>query len=162
MQGEKRFIKLTDQERDWLEKGRKTGKKATFRQRCHYILLSDQGQTIQEIANIYQVGRQPIAKWFNRYEAEGISGLHTAKGKGRPAIIKIENETEITRIETLVENSSQNLKPVLVAIEKEFGKKMSKRTLQRLLKKKAGLGSDSERNALKNQIQKSTKKNMRF
>lgn len=161
MQGEKRFIKLTDQERDWLQKGRKSGKKATFRQRCHYILLSDQGHSIEQIGNIYQVGRQSITNWFNRYEVEGISGLHTGKGKGRPAIIKIENETEVERIETLVENSSQNLKPVLVAIEKEYGKKMSKRTLQRLLKKRAGRGSDTEKNVLKNQTQKNTKKNAR-
>jgi len=136
MQGEKRFINLTDKERIWLEKGRKSGKKGTFRQRCHYILLSDQGLTIQQIADIYQVGRQTIAGWFNRFEARGISGLHTGKGKGRPPIVRIDNKTEILRIETLVENSSQNLKPVLVAIEKEFGKTMSKRTLQRLLKKK--------------------------
>ena len=60
MQGQKRFINLTDQERKWLEKGRKSGKKATFRQRCHYILLSDQGLTMQEIADIYQVGRQDM------------------------------------------------------------------------------------------------------
>jgi len=92
--------------------------------------------TIQQIADIYQVGRQTIAGWFNRFEARGISGLHTGKGKGRPPIVRIDNKTEILRIETLVENSSQNLKPVLVAIEKEFGKTMSKRTLQRLLKKK--------------------------
>jgi len=152
MQGENRYINLTAEERKWLEQGRKSGKKATFRQRCHYILLSDQDMTMQQIADIYQVGRQSIANWFNRYEAEGISGLHTGKGKGRPPIVRIDNETEVLRIETLVANSSQNLKPVLVAIEKEFGKTMSKRTLQRLLKKKAGPGSDSEENALKSQM----------
>ena len=139
MKGKKRFIKLTKQERNWLEKGRKMGKKATFRQRCHYILLSDQGKEVQQIADIYQVSRQAITGWFDRFESGGISGLHTAKGKGRPPIIRIDNETEIKRIEELVEKNAQNLKPVLKAIEKEFGKTMSKQTLGRILKKKVAL-----------------------
>jgi len=153
MQGEKRFVKLTEKEYEWLKKGWKSGKKPAFRQRCHYIILSADGKQVEEIADIYQVTRQTITKWFNRYEATGISGLHTGKIKGRPAIIKINNETEILRIEELVENSSQNLKPVLVAIKKEFGKTMSKRTLQRLLKKKAGLGNDFEKSVQKNLTQ---------
>lgn len=139
MKGKKRFIKLTEKEREILEKGWKTGKKATSRQRCHYILLSDQGKKIQDIADIYQVSRQSVARWFDRFEANGISGLHTAKGKGRPQIVRIDNETEMKRIEELVEENAQNLNPVLAAIEKEFGKTMSKRTLQRILKKKVAL-----------------------
>jgi len=162
MQGEKRFIKLTKKEYDWLVKGWKTGKKPAFRKRCHYIILSHQGKEIKEIAEIYQVSRQTITKWFNKYQFTGISGLHSNKKPGRPAIIRIDNETEILKIEDLVKNSSQNLKPVLVAIEKEFGKKISKRTLQRLLKKKDGHGNVSEKNVLKNLIQKNTKKNVEF
>ena len=134
-----------EEKRIWLENGRKTGKKSTFRQRCHYILLSDQGKKVQEIANIYQVNRQAIANWFNRFESKGISGLNTAKGKGRPLIVRIDNETEVRRIEELVEKNAQNLKPVLISIEKEFGKTMSKRTLQRLLKKKVALETISQR-----------------
>lgn len=149
MKGKKRFIKLTKQERIWLEKGRKTGKQATFRQRCHYILLSDQGKSVPEIADIYQVARQSITRWFDRFEANGISGLNTAKGKGRPPIVRIDNEAEVTRIEELVEKNAQNLKPVLISIEKEFGKTMSKRTLQRILKKKVALETISQRNSKK-------------
>jgi transposase len=139
MKGKKRFVKLTKEERIWLEQGRKTGKKATFRQRCHYILLSDQGKSVSEIADIYQVVRQSVTNWYNRFESVGISGLHTMKGTGRPPIVRIDNETEVTRIEKLVEENAQNLKPVLTAIKKEFGKTMSKRTLQRILKKKMAL-----------------------
>lgn len=144
MRGKKRFIKLGDAEREELEFGRKKGKKSTFRQRCHYILLSDQGKTVIEIAEIYQVVRQSVTNWFDRYEREGISGLHTAKGKGRPAIVRIDNETEVTQIERLVGQSPQNLNPVLRAIEKKLGKKMSKKTLQRLLKKRLELETISQ------------------
>ena len=136
MRGKKRYIKLTKKERARLENGYKTGKKATFRQRCHYILLSDQGKSIEEIGDIYQTSRQAIAGWFNRYESSGIKGLYTSKGKGRPPIVRIDNKIEVKKIEDLVEKNPQNLKPVLTQIEKELGKKMSKKTLQRLLKKK--------------------------
>ena len=113
--------------------------------------MSNQGKTVNEIAEIYQVVRQVITKWFNRYEASGISGLHTAKGKGRPAIVRIDNKSEVTKIEKLVEQNPQNLKPVLEAIEKKLGKKMSKRTLQRILKKINGDGSVLEKSLPKSQ-----------
>lgn len=142
MQGKKRFVKLGQEEEILVADGFKNGKKATFRKRCHYILLSHQGKTIKEIADIYKVTRQSITMWFNRYESEGLLGLHTGKGKGRPAIIRLDNEAIVTRIEELVDANAQNLKPVLQKIEEEFGKRMSKRTLQRFLKKKDGVGSD--------------------
>lgn len=136
MHGKKRFIKLNTDQCSALESGHKNGKKATFRQRCHYILLSNQGNTLETIANIYKTTRKSVAKWFTRYETNGIEGLHTAKGKGRPAIIRIDNEVEVTQIEKWVEDNSQNLNAVRAKIEDKLGKKMSKRTLQRLLKKK--------------------------
>lgn len=139
MKGKKRFIQLTPQERKELAEGHRTGKRATFRQRCHYILLSDQGLSIEQIVEIYQVSRQAVARWFDRYQANGISALQTAKGKGRPPIIRIDNEAEVTKIEELVAQNPQNLKPVLAKIEQQLGKKMSKVTLQRLLKKRLEL-----------------------
>jgi len=153
MRGKKRYIKLTKKERASLEAGRKTGKKATFRQRCHYILLSDQGKSIEEIGDIYQVSRQAIAGWFDRYEASGIKGLHTSKGKGRPPIIRIDNKTEVKKIEDLVEKNAQNLKPVLTKIEKQF---------TAFIEKKSGGGNDSEKTVLTNPTQQNIKPNVRF
>ena len=138
-------LKLDERERLELELGYKNGQQNTFRQRCHYILLNAEGYDIQEIAKIYKKSRQTIGKWINRYEKSGLSGLKTAKGRGRPPIIRIDNESEVKRVEDLVASNSQNLKVVLVEIEKKLGKKMSKDTLKRLLKKKAGFGSVSEK-----------------
>jgi transposase len=146
MQEEKRYIKLTKEEEIKLETGRKTGKKATFRERCHYILLSAQGKSVLEIADIFKVTRQTITRWFDRYDEAKIEGLHTAKGQGREPIIRLDNEAEISTIEDLVEESPQNLKPVLAKIEEQLGKKMSKRTLQRLLEKKMDVEAFSKRN----------------
>jgi transposase len=135
MKGRKRYIKLELSEKSSLETGWKTGKKSTFRNRCHYILLSNQRMTINEIGAIYNKGYQAISRWLNRYEKEGISGLHTGKGKGRPAIIRIDNESEIKKVEELVEKYPKNLKVVVAKIKEELGKEMSVKTLQRILKK---------------------------
>lgn len=142
MRGKKRFVKLTEDEQKTLKEGWKNGKKATFRQRCHYLLLSNQGKEILEISELYEISRQVVTGWFNRYEKEGISGLQTGKGQGRPSIIRIDNETEVKKVEELVEKSPQNLKVVVGQIEELFGRKISVKTLQRLLKKKSGVGSD--------------------
>ena len=108
MHGKKRFLKLNSLQHSELELGHKNGRKATFRQRCHYILLSNQGKTLETIADIYKTTCQTVANWFDRYETSGIAGLHTAKGKGRPSIIRIDNEIEVTKIEEWVENNAQN------------------------------------------------------
>ncbi len=140
-----KHIKLSKEEGIALEKGRKTGKTHTFRERCHYILLNDAGVRIEEIAKIYQTSRQVIGGWIKRYELGGIQGLETAKGKGRRPIVRINNETEVKHIEDLVEQTPQNLNQVLVKIKADLGKEMSKKTLQRILKKRIGVGNDVEK-----------------
>ena len=140
-----KHIKLSEEEQISLEKGRKTGESHTFRERCHYILLNDAGMRIEEIAKIYQTSRQVIGGWIKRYELDGLKGLETAKGKGRRPIVRIDNEAEVKHIEDLVEQTPQNLNQVLVKIKADLGKEMSKKTLQRLLKKKIGVGNDVEK-----------------
>ena len=60
MKGKKRFITLSTVDFEALELGFKKSKSSTFRQRCHYILLSNQGKFIGEIALIYAVSYQTI------------------------------------------------------------------------------------------------------
>ena len=151
MQGKKRFIELSECDRTELLEIFKTSKQHTFRSRCHYVLLSDQGKTITEIANIYTTTRQTIRKWFNRYEQEGIKGLQTASGRGRHSILRSDNEAEVALVKELVAENGQNLKVALHQIEERLGKKMSKRTLKRFLKKRIIVGNASEKIPLKNQ-----------
>lgn len=135
MSGKKRYIQLTQQERSALKQGFKSGKKAIFRQRCHFILLSDQGYDIPQIADFYEVSRQAVARWFDRYEQSGIEGLHTQKGQGEKPILRIDNQWHVETVKELVNQHAQDLDPALVEVEKRLGKPMSKRTLQRFLKK---------------------------
>jgi len=136
MKGKQRFIELSEEQRCALTHCFKKGVKATFRTRCHFILLSDQGYSIESIAGMYTITRQTVANWFNRYEQSGIAGLHTQKGQGRQPVLRIENAVDSQKVAELLETYAQNLRPVLHELEKQLGKKMSKRTLQRFLKKK--------------------------
>lgn len=144
MRGKKRFITLSDDSRAELETGYKTGKKAIFRQRCHMLLLSDKGKTVGEIAEIFGYNYQVITRWFTRYEEGGIEALHTAKGGGRPAIIRIDNEVETKRIKEIVAKHPQQLKEALPIIEQELNHTMSLMTLKRFLKKTVTGTNDSE------------------
>lgn len=143
MQGKKRYVHLSVEQRAALIAGHKTGKKATFRLRCQMILLSDQGRKIPDIADILGCNRQSVVKWFDRYEQAGLDGLHTAKGPGRPAIVRIDNRGEVDQIERIVEEHPQKLDLARERIEAALGKKMSQQTLRRLLKKTVGAGSAS-------------------
>ena len=136
MQGKPRYITLSSSAESALWEGHRNGKKATFRSRCHYILLTHQGKSINDIASIYQISRQSVVFWMNRYEASGIEALHTAKGSGRPSILCLDNESEVKAVEDIVKESPQNLHTALAKIQSELGKEMSKKTLQRFFKKR--------------------------
>jgi len=144
MQGKNRFISLTDSDREQLKEGYKKGKTATFRQRCHCILLSDQDRNINEIMEILGKSRQTIYSWFNRFEANGYVGLLRAPGGGRPTIFKIENKAEVERVKNIVSQHPQQLKQAIPVIEKELEVSFCKETLIRFLKKTTGPTSDSE------------------
>jgi len=139
MKGKKRFITLTSLDLEALQLGFKKSKSSTFRQRCHYILLSNQGKSMTEIALIYAVSYQTVLLWFNRYEQGGIENLHTAKGRGRPSIFRLDNKQEESKILKWVEENPQNLKITLAKLEKELGIKCSKRSLKRYLEKKVDM-----------------------
>ena len=56
-------------------------------ERARMVLLSDQGQTIQEIAATFDCSDKTVRSWLNRYESEGYSGLLDKPRGGRPAML---------------------------------------------------------------------------
>lgn len=69
--------------------------------------------------------------------------LHTAKGPGRPPIIRYDSQPEIDAIERIVDEYPQKLAEALLKTKEVTGKELSKKTLSRILKKTAGPGSAS-------------------
>lgn len=146
MSRKKRYIKnLTKEEQDSLEKGYKTGKSFLERRKCQAILLSNAGQSVQELSSLYNVTTRGIYKWFNTWESEGANGLRLQPGRGRKAILDADDENQVKVIKELVTNDSQNLKNAISQIESKLGITMSKKTLREFLKKNLTThGSDFE------------------
>ncbi len=145
MQGKRRYIQLESAQRQELEQGYKRGKRSSFRQRCHIILLSDQERSVSEISKIMGCTRQRVYSCLNRYESSGVQGLDIAPSGGRPPIFKLENKAEATRVKEIVSRHPQQVKQAIPIIEKELQISTSKSTLVRFLKKTVGHTSASER-----------------
>ena len=61
--------------------------------------------------------------------------------KPNALLLRLENKVEVEAVENLVNEHAQNLRPVLLELEKRFNKPMSKRTLQRFLKRLGIVGN---------------------
>src|ERR687883_609980 len=84
-----RFIKITrdDKARAALEAGYRRDQSHTFRQRCRVVLLKAPGRKSKEIAALFGRGEKSGDDWLHRSRAEGINGLRTRAGRGRPSIL---------------------------------------------------------------------------
>lgn len=138
----KRYIVLTPEETQSLELGYKTGASHVFRERCHCILLSGQGKTIDELCAIFGVLPNTVISWFNRWEEGGVKGLETKPGQGRKPKIKIENMELVEQVKSKVKASPKQLDKVLAELQSDSNLIMSRATLKRFLKKIVGDGSD--------------------
>lgn len=130
-----RYIKeLTESDQKELRAGFEKGATKQFRIRCQGILLSYQGYKIKQLMELYGVGRDTVRSWFNRWESEGISGLRDRPRSGRPAKLRLDNQTHVDKVKEKVKQERQKLDKVRAELEQELGIDMSRRTLQRFLK----------------------------
>lgn len=136
-----RIIDLDTAQREALERGHQKGKTASFRQRCQIILLKSQGRTSKDIGKIVGLSHIRVNAWLNRYEAEGIAGLHTKPGRGRRSILDREKDAEA--VKAAVQEERQRLRQAKETIEKQLNKHFSTRTLKRFLKNLAAPGNVS-------------------
>lgn len=133
--GKIKVIELTDEQRSGLEKGYKNGESHAFRQRCQMILLKSEERTSSEIADILGCCEMAVNNWVKRFEEEGVEGLKTRPGRGRPAILSNQNPEHLKRVEAEVRKHPNSLKTVLGNLEEELDLEMSEETLRRFLKK---------------------------
>lgn len=133
-------IDLTIAEKTALEKGYKESKSKFFSQRCHIILLKNQGLTSQEIANIFRITIQPVNSWCKSYLENGIEGLKTKPGQGRKAILNREEDEQ--KVKAAIKKERQRLKLAKEDLERELGKSFSTITLKRFLKNLSADGNE--------------------
>lgn len=146
MSRKKRFVKeLTDTEQLTLEQGFKYGSAPDFRQRCQILLMSHKGYEVKQIANILDISSQTVYSAMKSWRVDGVSGLIRKKGQGRKAILQADNARHVEVTHKAVEKYAQNSKQILQELYAELDiASMSKRSLQRFLKKLATDGRGSE------------------
>lgn len=77
--------KLSEEEILELKIGRKSGSNIRFIIRCQMMLeLHINKKNIQQVSEMFSVGRTAVSCWLNRYESSGIDGLYDRSKSGRP------------------------------------------------------------------------------
>jgi transposase len=135
-------VQLSTEQRAALEQGWRHGTTFGFRQRCQMILLKAQKRTSKEVAQQVGCCEVVVNNWRKRYQAEGIEGLKTKKGRGRPAILQAHTDLEAVR--RAVQTNRQRVSHAKAELEKELGKAFSTLTLKRFLKKTVAASNDCE------------------
>jgi transposase len=102
------------------------------RMRAHSLLLSHQRYPIPHIARRYQVDRRRVSAWIARWHAWGLVGLYDRPRSGRPAIFTADDQQKVYQY---LHDSPKDVKKVVEAMEKETSKRVSTKTVKRLIKK---------------------------
>jgi MarR-like DNA-binding transcriptional regulator SgrR of sgrS sRNA len=84
-----RFIKITIDDKTCaaLEDANRRDQSHRFGQPCQIVLLKAQERKSKEIAALFGCGEKSVDDWLHRYLREGINGLRTKAGRGRPSIL---------------------------------------------------------------------------
>lgn len=96
------------------------------------ILLKSTGRTSKEVGSITGLCAVSINSWVKRYQTEGLSGLRTKSGRGRKAILSIEEDK--SSILAAITANRQRMGTAKAQWEVENGKQVSDSTFKNLLK----------------------------
>jgi transposase len=102
------------------------------RMRAHSILLSHQGSSIPQIARVYEIDRRSVSLWLDRWPQEGLVGLDDRPRPGRPHRL---NGREQTKVQQLLRQFPRDIKRVVEGLTQATGKRVSPKTINRLIKK---------------------------
>jgi len=81
----RRFVRpLTTEEEEELWQTYRASADADWVRRCHAVLLSASGKSVPELAGLLHVNGSTILRWLSRFEADGLAGLESQWGAGRP------------------------------------------------------------------------------
>jgi transposase len=82
--------------------------------------------------DIFHVERLTLYHWFDAWETRRFAGLYAHKGRGRPPKL---TDAEQEKAHQYIAQHPQNMKKVVHLLEQETSKRVSTKTLKRLLKK---------------------------
>ena len=102
------------------------------RMRAHGILLSHQGLAMGRIAAVYQVSRYAVSEWMERWHSAGLVGLYDHPRSGRPPSLTADEEY---KVDQYLQDHPKDLTQVVHVLEQETTKRVSTKTIKRLIKK---------------------------
>jgi transposase len=105
------------------------------------LLLSHQGVSIPDMARFYHVDRRSVSTWIDRWQTRGLVGLSDKPGSGRRPLL---NDEEQQKVHDYLHQYPKDLKKVVQALEQETAKRVSTKTIKRLIKKTLCLETDQE------------------
>jgi transposase len=126
-----RYVQLSKAEQETLTKLYRSSPSPVLRQRCHGLLLSHQGQTVPQIAEILQKRVNTIRRWFDLWEQGGLEALQHKEGQGRKAILDTISKE---RMEELIEGCERSAKMLQARLAEEEHLIVSEDTVRRFLK----------------------------
>lgn len=127
-----RYIQgLNSETRNLLTRIYQQSKYTQVRQRAHCLLLSFEGYSMKDITKILGVSRKTIHNWLVSWEERSIVGLYDKKGRGRKPTF---SKSQKSQIRLWVKQSPKQLEKVHSRIEREWGIKVCKETIKRVLK----------------------------
>lgn len=103
------------------------------RNRAHALILSSNGKSKDELAEIFEVSQRTIYNWFNGFKLTGIESLAIQKGRGRKPILNADRDKKI--IEEQIELYPHQPKKAYALSLEKLSVKMSYKTFKRFLKK---------------------------
>jgi transposase len=101
--------------------------------RAHSLLLSHQGVSMPPIARMSQVDRRCVSCWIDRWHTQGFVGFYDKPGAGRPPTRSVDEQQ---KVQQYLHQDPKDFKRVVSQLEQETAKRVSTKTMKRLLKKK--------------------------
>ena len=127
-------MKITDEQIiNILTRLKNHGETKQERIRSHAILLSHQGKTSKELAEIFSVSQRTIFQWFEDFNERGCESLCMQSGRGRKRLLDDEKDKE--RIKQHIELYPHQPKKAYAITLEHLPVKISYDTFKRFLKK---------------------------
>lgn len=127
-----RFIRLSEEEKQELEKLYKTSTNSVVRTRSLSLLYSNEKRSIKEVSTLVHVSRRSLERFFNSWESTTNKYKTLSISEGRGAKVKLESVRNL--LADLVQEHSRNLNPILEELRSKHNISVCKLTLQNFLK----------------------------
>jgi transposase len=128
----KKICELTEAELITLQSAYKNHPSARVRSRALMIILNSKGYSLKKIADICQMTRQTVSAVTDAWNRDGLRGLYDNPRPGRPCALTPEDEAFVQK---MAEADPHSVKKIMTALETARGKKVSRSTVKRAIKK---------------------------